>query len=249
MKNKKINNNFSIFGINNSISVLSSRKVKIKSIILQINGLAFKNSDIKKNIKNFEHNCAFLDKNEFNKKFTSLRSQGIVVNFEFKLEYSLPYFSNKNTCLLVPERIEDPQNLGQIIRTSECAGIDGLLITEKRSVGITDSVIQVSQGSFLNMPIYMIGNLGQTLENLKKEGFWIIGVENGVKTSNWYDIDFSGKTVLVFGSEGKGIRKSTLDKCDFMATIPMLGRTNSLNISASVSAILFERNRQLLISK
>ena len=249
MKNKKINNNFSIFGINNSISVLLSRKVKIKSIVLQINGLAFKNSDIKKNIKNFEHKCTFLDKNEFNKKFISLRSQGIVVNFEFKLNYSLPYFSNKNTCLLVPERIEDPQNLGQIIRTSECAGIDGLLITEKRSVGITDSVIQVSQGAFLNMPIYMIGNLGQTLENLKKEGFWIIGVENGVKASNWYDIDFSGKIVLVFGSEGKGIRKSTLDKCDFMATIPMLGQTNSLNISASVSAILFERNRQLLISK
>ena len=84
---------------------------------------------------------------------------------------------------------------------------------------------------------------------LKKEGFWIIGVENSIDASNWCDIDFSGKIVLIFGSEGKGIRKKTLDKCDFIATIPMLGKINSLNVSASISAILFERNRQLFNPK
>ena len=194
MKSKKINTNFSIFGINNSISILlSDDKVKITSIFLLKNGLASKNIDINKNIKNFKSETIVLDKYEFNKKFISIRSQGIVVNFEFKLNYSLPHFSGKNTCLLLPERIEDPQNLGQIIRTSECAGIDGLLISENRTVGITNSVLQVSQGAFLNMPIYMIGNISQTLETFKKEGFWIIGVENGVKASNWYDIDFLEK--------------------------------------------------------
>ena len=249
MRNKKTNNKFSIFGINNSIEILSSDKIEVLSIFLLKDSLAFKSADIKKNINNYQDKCIILDKYEFNKKFTSIRSQGIVVNFNFKLYYSLPYFSKKNACLLLPERIEDPQNLGQIIRTSECAGIDGILISENRTVGITNSVLQVSQGSFLNMPIYMIGNINQTLEILKKEGFWIIGVENSIDASNWYDTDFSGKIVLVFGSEGKGIRKNTLDKCDFVTTIPMLGKTNSLNISASVSAILFERNRQLLNSK
>jgi len=245
MKNKKINKYFSIFGINNSINVLSSDKVQIVSIFLLKDSLAFKNIDIKKSIKIFSNKVTILDKYEFNNKFTSIRSQGIVLNFEFALNNSLPQFSNKNTCLLLPERIEDPQNLGQIIRTSECAGIDGLLISDNRTAGVTNSVLQVSQGAFLNIPIYMIGNISQTLEMLKKEGFWVIGVENSVEASNWYDVDLGGKIILVFGSEGKGIRQSTLKKCDFIATIPMLGKINSLNISASVSAILFERNRQL----
>ena len=245
MKNKKINKYFSIFGINNSINVLLSDKIKITAIFLLKESLAFKNRDIKKSIKNFPDKIIILEKYEFNNKFKSIRSQGIIINFEFELNNSLPQFSNKNTCLLLPERIEDPQNLGQIIRTSECAGIDGLLISDNKTVGVTNSVVQVSQGAFLNMPIYMIGNISQTLEMLKKEGFWVIGVENSVEASNWYDIDLCGKIILVFGSEGKGIRASTLKKCDFVATIPMLGKTNSLNISASVSAVLFERNRQL----
>ena len=249
MKNKKINNNFSIFGINNSISLLASNKIQIIFIFLLKDGLALKNIDIKKNIKNFKDQVIILDKYEFNNKFTSIRSQGIVIQFKFQLEYSLPQFLNKNTCLLIPERIEDPQNLGQIIRTSECAGIDGVLVSENRTVGITNSVLQVSQGAFLNIPIYMIGNISQTLEILKKEGFWVVGVENSIEASNWYDIDLSGKIVFIFGSEGRGIRQSTLKKCDFITTIPMLGKINSLNISASVSAILFERNRQLLNSK
>ena len=82
----------------------------------------------------------------------------------------LPKFSDSNVSLLLPESIEDPQNLGQIIRTSECAGIDGLLISNHRTVGITDSVLQVSQGAFLNLPIYMVGNINQTLLSLKKDG-------------------------------------------------------------------------------
>jgi len=245
MKNKNIQNKFSIFGINNSLSVLLSDKVEITAIFLLKDGLAIKNKNIKNNINNFKKASIILDKFEFNKKFNSIRSQGIVIDFKFNLNYELPQFSNKNTCLLMPERIEDPQNLGQIIRTSECAGIDGILVSNHRTVSITNSVLQVSQGAFLNMPIYMIGNINQTLETLKKEGFWVIGVENGVKASEWYDIDLSGKIILVFGSEGRGIRQSTLKKCDFIATISMLGKINSLNISASVSAILFERIRQL----
>ena len=246
MKNKKQNSVYSIYGINNCIELLKSKKNQIISIYLLKDGKAYKDASINENLIFFKEKCAIMDKTQFNKKFSSIRSQGIVIKFEFSLDKILPKFSDSNISLLLPESIEDPQNLGQIIRTSECAGIDGILVPTNRSVGITDAVLQVSQGAFLNLPIYMIGNVSQMLAMLKKEGFWVIGVENGVDASNWYDLDYSGRIVFVFGSEGKGIRPNTLKKCDSIATIPMLGATNSLNVSAAVSAILFERNRQLL---
>jgi len=245
MKNKSSNQFYTIYGINNSCELLRLNKEKISSIFLLKDSKALKNDYIKKSIINIKEKCTILDKYDFNKKFTNIRSQGIVINFQFQTHNQLPEFLDKNICLLIPESIEDPQNLGQIIRTSECAGIDGLLLSQNRSVGITNSVLQVSQGAFLSLPIYTIGNISQVLITLKKEGFWVIGVENGLDASNWYDLDYSGKIIFIFGSEGKGIRKNTLKHCDSIATIPMLGTTNSLNISAAVSAMLFERNRQL----
>tara|TARA_B100000029_G_C17354453_1_gene880184 strand:- start:19 stop:771 length:753 start_codon:yes stop_codon:yes gene_type:complete len=246
MSNKKQNAIYSIYGINNCLELLEFKKNKILKIYLIHDGQAYKNSNIRRNILEIKNQCVFIDKKEFNKKFPNIRSQGIVIQFQFNLNKLLPTFENKNISLLLPESIEDPQNLGQIIRTSECAGIDGILLPQNRSVGVTNAVLQVSQGAFLHLPIYMIGNISQTLSMLKKEGFWIIGVENGLDASDWYDLDYSGKIVFVFGSEGRGIRPNTLKQCDSIATIPMLGKTNSLNVSAAVSAILFERNRQLV---
>ena len=242
-KDKK--RDYFIYGINNSYELLQSKKNIIISIFLLKNGRAYKEKKIKHHIKNFKDKLFILEKNDFNQKFRSIRSQGIVIHFIFSYKILPSTFLNKNTCLLIPEEIEDPQNLGQIIRTSECAGIDGILISKHRNVGITSSVLQVSQGAFLNFPIYSIGNINQTLLMLKKEGFWIVGVENSINASDWHSIDCSGKIVFIFGSEGRGIKTNTLKKCDSIITIPMLGKINSLNISASVSAILFERNRQL----
>ena len=248
MKNNNVQKqNYSIYGINNSYELLQSKKVTIISIFLSKESRAFKEKKIKNNISRFKEKIILFEKKDFNKKFGLIRSQGIVINFKLSFK-SLPRdFGKENICLLIPEEIEDPQNLGQIIRTAECAGIDGLLISNHRTVGITDSVLQVSQGAFLNLPIYMIGNINQTLLTLKKEGFWIIGVENNINASNWYDVDYFGKIIFIFGSEGRGIKANTLKKCDNIVTIPMSGKINSLNISASVSAVLFERNRQLSI--
>ena len=245
--NNRQKQNYSIYGINNSYELLQSKKITIISIFLSKQSKAFKEKKIKNHIARFKDKIILFEKKDFNKKFRLIRSQGIVINFKLSFEPLPKDFDKENICLLIPEEIEDPQNLGQIIRTAECAGIDGLLISNHRTVGITDSVLQVSQGAFLNLPIYMIGNINQTLLSLKKEGFWIIGVENSVDASNWYDIDYSGKIIFVFGSEGRGIKPNTLKKCDDITTIPMLGKINSLNISASVSAVLFERNRQLSI--
>ena len=143
------------------------------------------------------------------------------------------------------DNLEDPQNLGQIIRTAECANITGFLLPEHQSVQLTDAVLQVSQGAFVHLPIFHCGNLHQKLQALKKEGFWIIGVENSVKAMSWHELDYKRKMVLVMGSEGKGIRPLIIKACDELITIPMQGKLNSLNVSSATSAILFERLRQL----
>ena len=160
---------------------------------------------------------------------------------------NIPSFTNldNNECILVIDNLEDPQNLGQIIRTAECASITGLLLPEHQSVQITDAVLQVSQGAFVHLPIYRCGNLHQQLRTLKKEGFWIIGVENSVNAMSWHQLDYKRKLVLVMGSEGKGIRPAIVKACDELITIPMHGKLNSLNVSSATSAILFERQRQV----
>ena len=106
-------------------------------------------------------------------------------------------------------------------------------------------MIQISQGAFTEIPIYEVNNINQTIDLLKKEEFWIVAMENSLKAKDWHKIDYKGKIAIVAGSEGRGIKKIILDNCDFQTTIPMQGETNSLNVSAAVSAILFERLRQI----
>ena len=150
-----------------------------------------------------------------------------------------------NSCLIIADQVQDPQNLGQIIRTCECAGIKGIILHKHKSVHLTKSVLQVSQGGFLSVDIYIENNIVNAINFLKNEGFWIVGIENSIKSKKWFEIDYKGQIAIVIGSEGKGIRKLVKESCDFLSTIPMKGKVNSLNVSAAVSAILFERNRQL----
>ena len=189
----------------------------------------------------------FIKPTHFKSKYSKWRTQGIVVTFNGIIEQSIPSFKNKtgNIGLLILDRIEDPQNMGQIIRTAECAGIEGIIIPKHESCGVTDTVIQVSQGAFTQMPIYEVNNLHQTITNLKSEDFWVIAMENSLKAKEWHKIDYSGKVVIIVGSEGRGIKNILLEKSDFKATIPMEGKTNSLNVSAAVSAVTFERLRQI----
>ena len=153
--------------------------------------------------------------------------------------------SKKHYSLLILDNIEDPQNFGQIIRTAECSGINGIIIPEHNSVGLTNTAIQVSQGAFIHIPIYKCVNINRLIMDLKTQDFWVIGFENSINAKNWDELDYSKKTVLIFGSEGRGIRQKTLEKCDFLATIPMEGNISSLNVSASISAVVFERLRQI----
>ena len=236
-----------IFGINGCAAILESRKYKITDIFIQSGSPAERDGKISHALGYHGGHIKFLPASQFKSQFGKWRSQGIIVRFMGKIEADLPSFTDQsgNIGLLVLDRIEDPQNLGQIIRTAECAGIDGIIIPKHDSCCITDTGIQVSQGAFATMPLYEVTNLREALFRLKDAGFWVVGLENSIEAKHWHKIDYKEKIVIVIGSEGKGIREKVIESCDFKATIPMQGNTNSLNVSAAAAAILFERLRQI----
>ena len=245
---KKFQNVYQVFGINGTFNIIQSKKIKIVRIDVMAGGMAENKSWVANLIRAKSLPVHRTPKMQFLKQFSGKRTQGIVVAFTGKIIKDLPSFgkNRRNICLLAMDNVEDPQNLGQIIRTSECAGIDGILIPEHGNVQATNTVLQVSQGAFIHIPLYHCGNLHQELRNLKSHGFWIVGMENSIKAKYWHELDYQRKLVIVMGSEGKGIRPIIRKTCDDLLTIPMQGTLNSLNVSAAVSAVLFERQRQVL---
>jgi len=238
------NKTLQVYGINNCSSILKDQKFIIKEIILSEDKRSY-SSVIE--LKKYHAKIKYLNKKLFDEKYGILKTQGIVVSFTGSVlrnfqEYE---FKKQNSCLLILDQITDPQNAGQIIRTSECAGIDGIIFPKHDSFNITSTVLSVSQGAFVNMPLFQVININKTIKQLKDDDFWIVGLENGLKSQLWNEINYSGKIAIIVGSEGSGIRKKVLENCDFIASIPMQGYTNSLNVSAAVSAILFERLRQI----
>ena len=247
---KPIKNTFTLVGINNTLSVLRSKRYTITQLDLLKDGRASKENELMKILNNTQIDKNIYDKKVFHSKYANTKSQGIAITFSGDVtKKDIPDFSDrKNFCLLVLDQIEDPQNFGQIIRTAECAGIDGIIFPKHHSAPMTQSVLQVSQGAFVNIPIYEVTNLRNEFKRFKEQGFWIIGLENSIDAKPWFENDYTGLTIIVLGSEGKGIREKVLESCDFKSTIPMQGITNSLNVSAAVSAIVFERLRQININ-
>ncbi len=237
---------FTIYGINNTISILESKQFTVSKIDIVKNGRAVKDDYLMHLVSKLSFQPKFYAKPGFFQKYPEGRTQGIATVIDGRIaKNELPDYSKKESvCLLALDRIGDPQNFGQIIRTAECAGINGIIIPLHHSAPVTNTVLQVSQGAFVNMPLYEVTNLKNEFQQLKDNGFWIVGMENSIDAKPWCEIDYKGKMVIVVGSEGEGIREKVLESCDFKATIPMQGKTNSLNVSAAVSAILFERLRQ-----
>ena len=243
--NKKRGKYYQVYGINNCIPVLNNSNYNIINIFISEDRVSEYQNIIAEKIN--RKKIHYLNKSVFHEKFPGYRTQGLVVTFNGDIVKNINEnkFDNKNSCLLILDQIEDPQNAGQIIRTSECAGIDGIIFPVHNSFKITNSVLNVSQGAFVNIPLYEVTNISRTIQNLKNNDFWIIGIESTKDAELWSNIDYLGKTVIIVGSEGQGIRKNIINHCDFLGKIPMQGSINSLNVSAAVSAILFERLRQI----
>ena len=244
---KKKQRIYQIYGINGCFNIVQEKKLNIIQIDIMAGGNAEKKKWINNLAKVKKYPVNRMLKDHFLKKYAGKRTQGIVVSFQGEIIQSLPSYkkSQENECILVVDNLEDPQNLGQIIRTAECAGIDGIIFPSHNSFKLTNTIINISQGAFVNMHLYEVTNISTTILELKKNDYWIIGIENSIDSKLWSELDYSGNIAIVVGSEGKGIRKKVIDHCDFLGNIPMQGNTNSLNVSAAVSAVLFERLRQI----
>ena len=145
--------------------------------------------------------------------------------------------------LILLDELEDPHNLGAILRTADAVGVDGVLIPRRRSCPLSATVAKTSAGAVEYVPVARIGNIAQTIKALKDEGFWIIGADMD-GTTDYFDADLTGATVLVVGSEGRGISRIVRDNCDILVKIPMLGKINSLNVSVAGAVLMYESLRQ-----
>ena len=141
--------------------------------------------------------------------------------------------------IIILDEIEDPHNLGSIIRTAELCGAHGIIIPKRRNVGVTATVYKSSVGAIEYMKIAKVTNLNTTIDMLKAKGIWIYGADIAAKEYS-YNVDFSGPCALVIGNEGKGISNLTLKKCDVLVKIPMIGKINSLNASVAGGIMMYE---------
>lgn len=157
----------------------------------------------------------------------------------------LDYASERNEApfVIVCDEISDPRNLGAVIRSAECAGAHGVIIPKRRSAGMTAIVGKASAGATEHMRIARVSNISAALKELKDNGLWIYGADAGGDSKLW-ETDFCGSLALVIGSEGNGLGRLVRESCDFIVSIPMAGRINSLNASAAASVIMYEVLRQ-----
>jgi 23S rRNA (guanosine2251-2'-O)-methyltransferase len=145
--------------------------------------------------------------------------------------------------IVLLDGVEDPHNLGAVIRTALAAGAHGVVIPERRAAGLTDTVARASAGALAHLAVAKVTNLVRTMEELKEAGYWLVGLdERGDK--NYTDVDYTSPTGIVLGGEGKGLHELTRKRCDFVVSLPTIGPVKSLNVSVAAGVVLFEALRQ-----
>jgi 23S rRNA (guanosine2251-2'-O)-methyltransferase len=158
-------------------------------------------------------------------------------------EISQKIESGEKPLLVILDGVEDPRNLGAILRTVECAGVDGVFIPERRAVGLNETVAKSSAGAAEYVKVAKVTNLNRLIEDLKERNIWVVGTS--IETEKTYfDWDWNQPTALVMGSEGKGLHRLVAENCDMLIKIPMQGKIESLNVSVATGVILFEALRR-----
>lgn len=226
-----------VYGRNVAKEMLNNNK-KINKIMIQKD---FGDKNIISLIENKKIKCEILDKKEFS-RFDKFSHQGIILDVEDFIYTDLnEIISVPDAIIVILDHLEDPHNLGAIIRTCEAAGITGIILPKDRSVSVNSTVMKTSAGALENVKISMVTNLNQTVKELKDKGFWIVGTDmNG---QDYRTIDYSGKIAIIIGNEGKGMSSIIYNNCDFIAKIPMYGKINSLNASVATGIIIYEAIR------
>ncbi len=234
-----------IYGKNTVNESLKNNK-GVSQIFLS-NTLGEELNKFKKIAKEKHIKLSVLSNQEMNQRFGK-NNQGMVAEI---LEYKYKELSevlNKtksknNVAIAILDGLEDPHNLGAIMRTADATGMDAIIIPKNRSVSLNSTVAKVSTGAIEHVDVIQATNLVQTINKLKENGFWIIGLDMDGSV-DYKTQDYSGKIAVVIGSEGFGISRLVKENCDFNVHIPMYGHVNSLNASVSASLIFYEIIRQ-----
>ena len=213
-------------------NVAKDIKTKIEKAYVVKN---FKDKDI---LSKINAPIVYVDKQKLDSMVDGVH-QGIVLKVKDYDFYDIQDLTDD--VIVILDHLEDPHNLGAIIRTCEAAGIKDIVIPKDRSVSINSTVMKTSAGCLDRVKIASVTNLVNTINYLKEKGYWVIGTD--MIGTDYKDLDYKGKIVIIIGNEGKGMSRLVKESCDFVASIPMYGEVNSLNASVAAAIILFEARR------
>lgn len=188
----------------------------------------------------------FEDRTQLDRAIGSQHHQGVIAFAASKAAVEIEDLlktESASQLLVLLDGVEDPHNLGAIVRTALAAGANGIVIPERRSAGLTETVARVSAGALAHLAVAQVKNLARAIEQLKEANFWVIGLEEHAE-KNYTEVDYKGRVAIVMGSEGAGLHELVRKRCDFVVSIPTSGPVGSLNVSVAAGIVLFEIVRQ-----
>lgn len=244
---------FKIEGRNAVIELLKSEKPINKIYILKGERQGSINEIIKLAKRN-KNVIVEVDKNKLDALSETKHHQGVIA-FVSPVEYkelddifALAEERKEDPFIIIADEIEDPHNLGALIRSAECAGCHGVIIPKRRAVGVTEIVVKTSVGATQYVPVVRVNNINETIRELKDRGVWVVGTD-GNADKLYYEQDLTGPIAIIIGSEGRGMNSLTMKNCDYLVKIPMMGKITSLNASVSGGIVMFEALKQRINKK
>jgi len=227
-----------VTGRNNVKEILKNFKKNygIKNAILQNN---FNENDILSLLKNRKIPVKYLEKSKMD-TLAKNNHQGVILEIgDYNYVNIDDLIKDKDFCkIVILDHLEDPHNLGAIVRTVEASGIDGIILPVNRSVSVNETVMKTSVGTLYDVKICQVTNLSNTIKYLKKQGFWIYSAD--MDGDNYNEITFAPKSCLIIGNEGNGISRIIRESSDYIVSIPMYGKVNSLNASVAAGILIYE---------
>ncbi len=234
-----------IYGRNPVLEALES-DIKLESLLIQ-NGLEGSVKKIIGKARDKGVRIKYGSKRDLD-RVSEAAHQGVIAFIEMYRYSSLEDIfdkaeaSGEKPFVIILDGIEDPHNLGAIIRTAEAAGVHGIIIPANRSASVTETAVKTSAGAVFHMPVAKVTNIAKTIDILKDKGLWIYGLD--MDGNDYYTEDMTGGAAIVVGSEGKGLGRLVKEKCDVILSIPMQGKVNSLNASNAAAIVIYEVRKQ-----
>jgi 23S rRNA (guanosine2251-2'-O)-methyltransferase len=234
-----------IAGRNPVIEALRSGTTIIEKVVILSGVKGGVIEKIKQMAKRNRVPCVEVGKQKFRELVSDTTTQGVVAVVGTKayveIDDILTVAKERNEApfVLILDEIEDPQNLGALIRTAECAGVHGAVIPKHHAASVNQTVAKTSAGASEHLPVAKVVNIANTLEELKEKGLWIVGTDASAE-KNYTAVDYTMPIAIVIGNEGKGIRQLVKEKCDFIVKIPLYGRVESLNASVAGALLMYE---------